>query len=830
MLTINYSDTGTISGKLNSMLKHYIKIAFRNLAQQKVLTGINIFGLSVGIACFSLFLLYTVHEFSYDRFHTNSDRIYRVVEWWQGGKREPGGDGGTCTPVGPAMKRDFPDVAYAVRLKGNSCLVKADNKVFHTSITYADTAFFHIFTFPLVYGNTKTALQQPDQVVITKEKALQFFGTTNVVGKTFEIKTDTTFEPYTVSGVAEDIPANSSVTFNLLGSFEHIINQPDVQRSNMDWYMTIGMQAFVQLKPGSRLASEPNRLELFRKKYYPEDYKPRKAKKGEKPVNKEDEVQASFRLQPIRDIHMNPQIDGGNDPKNSWILITIAGAVLLIACINFTTLAIGRSAGRAKEIGVRKVMGSQRKQLIGQFLAESFLLSVLSAVTGLLLAYLLLPLFNQLADRPLSFSFSRFPELIWLLTGLTILVALLAGSYPALVLSSFKPVEILKNKIRIGGSNLFTRSLVTLQFVLSIGLIISTIIILQQISYIRSKNIGFNKENLVMINTSGVDNKKIYPLYKQAIQNNAGILGVTASEMGLGAGEGQMGAGFRDYKGEIQGVIEYPGDYDFLTTTGMQLIAGRTFNPALASDTMGAVVVNEVLVQNILGTTPEKALGLQISNAKGNRGTKTIIGVSRNFNFEDLTHKVRPQMFYRPTALKPSRIFVRLQAGDPGSKLTLLNNTWKKLVPDAPFEYSFVDEKFDNFYKTETRWSSIAGWAGGISIFLACLGLFGLAALAAVNRTKEIGIRKVLGATVSQVVGLLSKDFIKLIAVALVIASPIAWYVMNDWLQAYAWRINITWWVFALTGVFAILVAVTTISVQAIKAALANPVNSLRNE
>jgi putative ABC transport system permease protein len=809
------------------MIKHYIKIAFRNLAQQKVLTGINIFGLSIGIACFSLFLLYAVHEFSYDRFHTNGDRIYRIVEWWEGEGREPGGSGSICTPVGPAMKKDFPDVEYAVRLRGNSCLARVKDNVFHTSITFADPAFFHVFSFPLLHGNTKTALQDPHHIVLTKEKALQLFGTTNVVGKTLDIKTDSTFEPFTVSAVADDIPVNSSIKFNILCSFEHIANSPMVQGSYTDWNMTIGMEAYVQLKPGSHLANDPNRLALFRKKYHPEEQaKPKeKSKKDERP-----EVQASFRLQPIRDIHTNPQVEGGTNPKNTWILITIAAAVLLIACINFTTLAIGRSAGRAKEIGVRKVMGSQRKQLIGQFLAESFLLSVLSAVTGGLLAYTLLPLFNQLADRQLSFSFSRFPELIWLLTGLTVLVALLAGSYPALVLSAFKPVEVLKQKIRVGGSNLFTRSLVTLQFVLSIGLIISTIIILQQITFIRSKNIGFNKENVVMINSKGIDSKKIYPLYKQAIESTSSMMSVTASEMGLGAYEGQMGRGYRDYRGEVAGVIEYPGDYNFINTMGMQLIAGRNFNPALTSDTVNAVIVNEALVQNVLGTTIPEALGKQLIAGKGITTPKTIIGVSRNFNFEDLTHTVRSQIFYRPAVMEPSRIYVRLQPGDPATKLALLSNTWKQLVPDAPFEYSFVDEKFDNFYKSEERWSAIVGWAGGISIFLACLGLFGLAALAAVNRTKEIGIRKVLGATVTQMAGLLSKDFIKLIAVALVIASPLAWYFMHNWLQSYAWRINIGWWVFALTGFFAILVAVTTVSFQAVKAALANPVKALRSE
>ncbi|OQP65606.1 ABC transporter permease [Niastella populi] len=813
------------------MFKHYLKISFRNLAQQKVLTGINILGLSIGIACFSLFLLYAVNEFSYDRFHTKADRIYRIIEWWEGEGREPGGSGSISTPVAPAMKKDFPDVEYAVRTTDRGCLARVNDHVFHTSITFADADFFNIFSFPLIRGDVHTALKDPGHLVVTREKALTLFGTTDVVGKTIQIKIDTAYKPFTISAVAENIPANSSKSFQLLGNFEHLANTEMVKQSSNNWHMTIGIDAFVLLKQESRLATDHKRLALFRKKYAEEEIQDRKElKKGKGKKDQQQAVQSGIRLQPLRDIHMNPQVEGGADPKNIWILITIAAAVLLIACINFTTLAIGRSAGRAKEIGVRKVMGSERKQLIVQFLSESFLLSVLSAVTGLILACVLLPLFNQLAGRQLYFSFSRFPELMWLLGGLTLLVGLLAGSYPALVLSSFNPVEVLKRKIRVGGSNLFTRSLVTLQFVLSIGLIISTIVILQQIAFMRSKNIGFNKENVVMINTQRVDAKRIYPLYKQAIQSNTGIMDITAGEMGLGSGEGQMGRGYRNYKEEISGVIEYPGDYNFLNALGMQLVAGRYFDPAIASDTMSAVIVNEELVHTVLGTTTANALGKTINTAKGNNPPKTIIGISRNFNFEDLTHQVRPQLFSRPANLEPARIYVRLQAGDPAAKLALLSNAWKKLVPDAPFEYNFVDEKFDLFYKSEERWSTIAGWAGGISIFLACLGLFGLAALAAVNRTKEIGIRKVMGATVTQVAGLLSKDFIKLITIALVIASPPAWYFMNNWLQSYAWRINITWWVFGLAGLFSLLVAVTTISIQAIKAAMANPVNSLRTE
>lgn len=810
------------------MIKHYIKIAIRNLAQQKVLTGINIFGLSVGIACFSLFLLYSVHEFSYDRFHKNTDRIFRVVEWWHGGDRTPGGAGWSYTPLAAAMKKDFPDVDYAVRLRSTGCFSKADDKVFRSSITFADGDFFNIFSFPLLYGNTATALKDPHHIVVTRDKALQLFGTTNVVGKMVHIKTDSAFEPFIISGVAQNIPANSSVKFEILCNFEYIANTPMVVASSTDWYMTIGIQTYVQLKPGSRLPNEHNRLDLFRKKYYPTEQA--EAEKEAKENNKSPLI-TTFRLQPIRDIHVSKTIEGGVDPKNIWLLVTIAAGVLLIACINFTTLAIGRSAGRAKEVGVRKVIGGLRKQLIGQFISESVILSVLSTVTGLMLAYVLLPFFNRLADRQLTFSFSQYPEMIWLLAGLTLLTGILAGSYPALILSGFKPIEVLKSKIKVGGSNLFTKSLVTLQFVLSIGLIIATVIILQQVSFMRKKNIGINKENVVVVNAEDINSRQLYARFKQATESISGITGVTGSQIGLGSGEGMMGRGYADYHGKVKGVIEYPVDNNFLHVMGVQLIAGRNFNAALASDTISSVIVNEEVVRQVLGITPHEALGKTLKTMKpDNMPPKTIIGVTRNFNFQELKQRVMPQLFYQPAVFEPYRFFVRVQPGDPARKLAGMQGIWKKLVPDEPFEYNFLDEKFDSFYKEEDRWSGIVGWAGGISIFLACLGLFGLAALAAVNRTKEIGIRKVLGASVTHVAGLLSKDFIKLIVIALLIASPLAWYLMNNWLQSYVWRIDISWWVFALTGAFALFIAVTTISFQAVKAALTNPVKSLRSE
>jgi putative ABC transport system permease protein len=427
----------------------------------------------------------------------------------------------------------------------------------------------------------------------------------------------------------------------------------------------------------------------------------------------------------------------------------------------------------------------------------------------------------------LSFSFSQFPQLFWMLAALIFLVGFIAGSYPALILSGFRPVDVLKSKIKLGGSNYFTKSLVTFQFVLSIGLIISTLIIFGQLHYLRTKNLGLTKENVLVINAGGLDTKKIYPLFRQLLQSHRQIIGIAGSQMGLGEGEGQMGEGYK-YGDKEFSSIEYPVDQYYLKLMGMHLIAGRNFNLSIASDSISSVIINETLAKNILGMTPENAIGKQFKSRDNQ--VKTVIGVIKDFNFEALNRAVRAQLFVMPGDFSPTKIFVRFQPGDPADAIALLQSAWKSFVPDYPFKYSFLDEDLDRFYKSEEKWSSIVGWAGGISIFLACLGLFGLAALAAVNRTKEIGIRKVLGASVPIIVRLLSKDFLILVIIALLIASPIAWYFMNKWLLDYAYRINISWWVFAITGAVTVLIAFITISFQAVKVAVANPVNSLRSE
>jgi putative ABC transport system permease protein len=817
------------------MIFHYIKIAVRNLSRQKILAFINVFGLSVGIACFSLFLLYSLNEFSYDNFHKNGNEIYRVIGWFAGDKdHEPGGDASSYTPLGPAMKKDLPGVKDYVRFQGGwgEHFIKVDNKVTRSSMSFADPQFPDVFSFKFIAGKPEYALTDIHNVIITRDKAIQLFGGTDVIGKRIEVKMDDhqdKFEVFKVGGVVENIPATSTIQFNILGNFDYVLDSDDGKASADNWHMTIGIDTYVLLKKGSQLMKDQKQLDIFRHKYYA-DEEAELLKMGR--WDGKSPYPISFRLQPIREMHTAVNVDSGapgstTNPKNIWILVGIAAGILIIACINFTTLAIGRSAGRAKEVGVRKVIGSGRNKLIFQFLTESMLLSIFSGALGLMLANILLPFFNQLCGREMSFSISQFPQLIWILVTLILIVGLLAGSYPALVLSGFRPVEVLKSKIKLGGSNYFTKSLVTFQFILSIGLIISTLIIFRQLHFLRYKNLGLTKENVIVINADGTDAKKIFPLFRQSLKSEKQIIDVAGSSIGLGEGQGQMGGGY-SYGDKQFGSIEYPIDEHYLSLMGIHLIAGRNFNSAISSDTTESVIINETLANTVLGKTAEKAIGQQFK-ARGDK-FKTVVGVTKDFNFESLTHAVRPQLFTMDGNFAPSKFFVRIRPGDPTISLSLLEKKWKYIVADLPFKYSFLDEDLDRFYKSEERWSAIVGWAGGISIFLACLGLFGLAALAAINRQKEIGIRKVLGASVPTIVRLLSRDFLKLVLIALVIASPFAWYFMNKWLQDYAYRINIGWWVFAVTGSIAVLIAFLTISFQAVKAAVANPVTSLRSE
>jgi putative ABC transport system permease protein len=803
----------------NYMIKNYFKTALRNLSKQKTLSFINISGLSVGIACFNLFMLYAINEFSFDGFHKNANNTYLVLD--ENAKQNIKALQGviyTPMPLGPAMKQELPGVENYVRyIQPFETFIKIKNEVRRENIAYADSSFFHVFSFKFKYGNAKSAISGLHSMVLTEESAERLFGKTNAIGESFQVKIGDAFETFIVTAIAENPPSNSSFQYSMLINFDCIANSMLGKIWAHDWWMN-SFVTLVQLKPGSTLANDSKSLANFWHRHFP------------------GAGSGGYDLVPIKDVHTSPALVGVAippvDPKSIWMLLSIAAGVLLIACINFTTLSIGRSAGRAKEVGIRKVIGGTRKALVVQFLTESLLLAFFSTLIGLALVYLLLPYFNQLSGRELSFSFVQFPQLTGLIAGLVLIVGLLSGCYPALVLSGFNTVDVLKAKIKLGGANFFTKALVTFQFVLSAALIISAIVIMQQLHYMESRNPGFDKENVLVVQTYGVsDTKHLFPLFKQELSRHPGISGLASADNGLGEHEG---TGFTDfsYREKSINTNQFHIDPDYIPTLGLHLLAGRNFDRTIASDTVNAVIINESMM-NQLGWQPENCTGRQL-DGYGDHGFKnpTVIGVVRDFNYEALTDRVRPALFHQFARGGESRniFYVRLQPGDPSKALAAIHSAWKKIAPDYPLKYNFLDEDINRFYKAETRLSNIIGWAGGIAIFLGCLGLLGLSALAVVNRTKEIGIRKVLGASVSTIISLISKDFLRLVTMAFVIATPITWWLMHKWLQGYAYRINIEWWVFGVCCAAIITVSLLTVCFQAIKAAIANPVKSLRSE
>lgn len=812
------------------MLQNYLRIAFRSLWKNKGIAVINIAGLSVGLACFALLLLHVNDEFSFDRFHAKKDRIFRVFRHIQPMNGEPArSDVYLPMPLGPAMKADLPEVLDYVRFcEWGEQFVRAPRQLSKMSVVYADPQIFDMFSFPLLYGDARTALQETNSVVLTEETALQLFGEENPTGKTLDFKGANGFESYIVTGVAKNLPPNSSIRFGILCNYaKHASSESGIRSAN-NWNRSAYV-TYVELKQGAGLAADSARVQQFYDKYFPDQA----AELRNKGYWKGAGAPVSYRLQPLTDMHTDVSVEGGVteavNPKYGWILLGLGGLVLLIACINFTTLAIGRSAGRAREIGVRKVIGACRRQLVGQFLAEALLLSAFSMIVAIGLVYLLLPALNDLTDKKLRFDLALYPELGWMLVGLTLLAGLLAGAYPALVLSGFRPVEALKSKFRVAGSNFFTKSLVTFQFVLSVGLIICTLVMMQQLQFLRTKNPGFNKENVLIVNAEDVETSKIFPLFKSALANRPEIAGVASSELALGANSGWSRSGF-DYKGQPKEVYEYFVDPEYMNVLGVPLIAGRNFDPALTADTATSVIINESMMRDF-GWSPDNAVGQTLTGYyEGKRSEPVVVGVVRDFNFLSLHEEVKPMLFHMFNGYTPFQFFVRLRPGNISDHISSVKSTWEGLVPDLPFQYKFLDENLARFYKADERWGRIVGYAGVLAIALACLGLFGLVALAAANRTKEIGIRKVLGASVAGLTGLLAKDFLKLILLAILIASPVAWWAMNKWLADFAYRIDIQWWMFVAAALAAVSIALLTVGYQSVKASLANPVKSLRSE
>ena len=810
------------------MYKSYFKIGWRNLLHQKHFSVIKISGLSIGITCFCLLALYVHHELNFDKFNKNANAIYRPYVWFSAMNGYPAQgymdySGPNNTSLGEAMKKSLPEVIDYVRIQlpYDESLVRIASKGFRSTITYADASIFSVFSFSLKYGAATNAMHNLNDIVLTESKAREIFGTDEVVGKTIDIKIGSSFQPFVISAVANDLPENSTIHFDVLGNFlyaEKYVNGNNFTGSDFHY---IERQTFVQLKPESKLHADSKILQNFLTSFNPgylNGLSTQNTPAVEPPV--------SLRLQPLADIHTStlnlwhdfPRVD----LKAIWILLLIAFGTLLIACINFTTLAAGQSAKRSKEVGIRKVMGAEKNQLITQFMVEAFFFAIISMAIGLSLAYFLLPYFNTLTGTNLHFSVSILPELLLLITVILVFVGLLAGSYPAFVLSSFKPIEVFKNKLRLGGANTFTNSLVTLQFVLSIVSIISTFIILGQTNYMINKSPGFNKNNVVVIDASEADPAKIFPLFKQSMSQNPLVENIGSSAAGMGAGKSYLGYTDQGLSVDINII-----DTSYIPVMGMKIVAGLNFTNAQMNDTIKSMIINETMMESF-GWTPENAIGKIINNFQGRDAIVT--GIVKDFSYHPFDEEIKNQAFITSKDNGYVNFYVRLKPGNQMRAIDEMQKQWNNLMPGIPMKYSFLEDDLNSYYQSEKTWSQIIGSASIISIFLGCLGLLGLTTLATINRTKEIGIRKVLGSTTQSIFLLLSKDILKPVFISLSIAFPVAWWAMNKWLQGFAYHINVSLWIFLVAGVTALLIALLTVSFQSIKAALANPVNSLRTE
>ena len=803
------------------MLKNYLKITLRNLGKQKVYAFINIVGLAVGIAFCALIFLYVRDELTFDRFHEQGDRIFRVTQQ----DRTPEGNvESTWTwqpmPLAPTLLAEIPEVEQAVRFFDQTLLVRRGEVTFEEGLVFADPSIFDIFTFPFQRGDPATALADLNSIVLSETAARKYFGEEDPVGQTLEVRFGDAFESVTVTGVLEPIPGNSSIRFDYLMPFAKLPNAYEWIANRTERWTVSSFYVYVLLNEGASAAAVQAKLPAFRAAHIPDEEERARAEgwAGEGPPR-------TYGLQPLQEIHLDTAVQGGltpaSDPKYSYILAGIALALLFIACINFMTLAIGRSAGRAREIGVRKVVGAQRRQLMLQFWGEAVLMSVLALGVGIALAELFLPTFNTLAAKELSFDYLQSGTTLAALAGLVLLVGLLAGGYPALVLSGLRPIETLNQRLRLGGSNVLTRSLVVVQFALSVFLIVGTLVMLQQIDYLQSKNLGFNKEHVVVIPTHDLSGNVLLERFRQELGRRTDIVGITGMNNAFTRGWSREGW---DYQGEQKRAYVYAVAPNFLEVMELDLVAGRTFDPNLATDSTEVVLVNEAFVRDFGWAEP---VGQQLD---GFYNEPVVVGVFKDINYLSLHQAIDPMVLTINPEWSLHHLLVRIAPTDIPVTLAALRATWQASAPDVPFQYSFLDDDLNKQYENEQRWSRIVGYGAGFAILIACLGLFGLAALSVTGRTKEIGIRKVLGASVANVALLLSKDFAKLVFVGIVLAVPVAYLVMQRWLEDFAYRVDIGVPLFVLAGVLALTIALLTVSYQAIRAALADPVQSLRYE
>jgi putative ABC transport system permease protein len=812
------------------MLENYLKIAYRNLTRNKAFSFINILGLAVGLATCVLMILYIFSELGYDKQNKNADRIFRIA--YQAVKKVNPEDkswASTAAPIAWGLKSDMPEVEQSARLLKFPSLDKMLLKYEHGNIKkifyesngyYVDSTFFQIFSYDFIFGNALTSLNEPNSIIISEQIARKIFGNENPVNKPVTVGLPYGDFIYTVKGVFDDSKIKSHIPAHFFLSMRNgdigtwVENQTNWATNNI-------FHTYVKLKEGSNAENFEKKLQAFIDR------------RGGKDL-KEMGILRQLFIQPVTDIYLHSDLDNEIAPNGNvtylYILGSIALFILLIACINFMNLSTARSLKRAKEVGVRKVLGAERRSLVYQFLGESTLMSCVALLLALIITYLVLPFFNNLTLKNITL-FDQPAIWIWVII-LTIGTGLLSGIYPAFYLSSFRPIAVLKGKLlnNLSGAAI-RKGLVIFQFVISICLILGVIIIQKQLQFMNDQQLGFNKSQQIILPLRSPAAVKNYEVLKTELLKNPGVKNVTSGSTYPGITSVDDMIFYAEGK-SVKDVIDIHlanvGN-DYFETLGLKLIAGRGFSKEFTADS-NSIVLNETALHE-LGYPLKTALGRKIFfDFQGSHNTMYIIGVVRNFNFESLYSNIKPFAFNSIMGNKHSYVIANISTKNYTTILQEMVKSWNSINPGIPFVYSFLDKDFQKNYEKDQRVSGIVWSFTAIAILIACLGLFGLSAFAAEQRFKEIGVRKVLGASVISIVSLLSQDFIRIILIAILIATPMGWYFMNKWLEGFAYRTPVSWWIFAITGFLAILIALITVSFQAIRAAVANQVKSLRSE
>jgi len=803
------------------MLKNYLKLTVRILRNQRSFSLINILGLGIGMACCLLILLYVQDELSYDRYHENAGRIYRFVS------NTKMGDmtlevAGVSAPAAQAFKDEVAEVENAVRFRTESQVkvIYGNESYREEKIAFCDPSLFDVFTLPLIEGNPETALTLPNTLIISEKAARKIFGKATAVGQVLQLED---FPNLKVTGVFKDIPAASHF------HFDFIISMSSLDESRDPNWMTFNFQTYVLLHKGADVPQVESKLRALIKSKLAPQIETSTGKSIDEFYAQRGIKDRSY-LQPLTAIHLHSGGVTGFEPngdiKYVYILSSIALFILIIACVNFMNLSTARSTGRAKEVGLRKVMGSYRIDLIKQFLLESIVLSFISLIVGILIVLTVLPAFNQLSGKDLAGKDLGSGIMLGAFAGIALLTGLLAGCYPAFVISSFRPVTILRGRLKdsLKAGRLSLRSgLVIFQFIASILLIISTLVIFSQLRFIQNKKIGFNKEQVLVLNNTSPLKDQIHA-YKNEMLKNPNITKATVSAyLPVPSSRLYSSVKAEGDTSEKSGppIAVFPVDHDYIDTLEMKIVEGRGFAQEYLTDNE-AVVINQAAVRHFSWDDPlEKTLRFDRKNYR-------VIGVVENYHFESLRNQIKPVILYLGDSR--GRISFRIKTENIAGTIEALRRTWKEFLPDEPFDYFFFDDKFFSLYQAELMMGRIFGIFSGLAIFVAGLGLFGLAAFTAEKRTKEIGIRKVLGASVPQILNMLSREFVLLVVIANLIAWPIGYYLMTRWLQGFAYRVSFGLGIFILAGFITVFISILTISLQAIKAATSNPVKALRYE